>query len=119
MEASAVAGAEGALPAEEPEPEAYADIEMDIGPDGRVLAAWILKSKPEGAAFARQALSSALASRFAPYELAPGATPLRKRFRAIYELGSGGVGAPAEQVAPPPGASPPVGAAGPGLPEGR
>lgn len=88
----------------EPEPEAYADIEMDIAPDGGVIAAWVVRSKPEGAAFVAQALSSALAARFAPYAPEPGQAPLRKKFRAVYELGSAGALAPAEHVGAPPGA---------------
>lgn len=102
--------------AEEPEPEAYADIEMDIGPDGRVIAAWVTRSKPEGAAFVSQALSSALSARFPPQKAAEGEAPRRKKFRAIYESGTAGLRAPAEQVAPPPGASPLTPAAEPKAP---
>lgn len=99
----------------EPEPEAYADIEMDIAPDGRVLAAWIVRSKPQGAEFARQALNAALASRFEPYEMKPGEPFQRKKFRALYESGSGGLSAPAEQIAQPPGARPPSSPQQPGV----
>lgn len=70
---------------EAPEPAAYADIEMEVGPDGRVIEAWVVDAKPPGAPFIQQALSAALKAQFEPYQAQPGELSRRRRLRAVFD----------------------------------